>query len=68
MIVYSVTIFLTCEDCNSCASLKSISHREAAKVARSVGWYVKGDRALCPKHKQIQSDHRRNDHATAGAT
>jgi hypothetical protein len=63
MIVYTVQIALTCEDCTESAFFKSISHREAAKVARAFGWHVKDKKALCPKHKQIQSEFRRREHA-----
>jgi hypothetical protein len=66
VILYTVQIALTCEDCTESAFFKSVSHREAAKVARTLGWRVKGKTALCPKHKQIASDYRRHEHGRRG--
>lgn len=63
MTKYESVIKVFCEDCPDHTQFTARSEREAAKVARTAGWHVKGERALCPKHKQIQSAFRRHEHA-----
>jgi hypothetical protein len=64
MIVYSVNADLACDECDESQHFTARSSREVAKAARHEGWFVKGYRSLCPKHKQIQSSYRYLEHVS----
>jgi hypothetical protein len=68
MIEQTVNLLVKCDDCGQTYTFDyEPSNREAAKAARRRGWSVKGKTALCPKHKQIQSTYRQQEHSPRGA-
>lgn len=67
MILRTVILDLICEDCSEKKQFMRRSNRESTKAARRHGWYVKGERCLCPKHKEVQSAYRKREHGRASA-
>lgn len=67
MIERTVTLKLTCEDCLATLTISKRSNREAARAARSRHWRVKGERALCPIHKDVARAHLEREHSRGPA-
>lgn len=68
MISYRIDI--TCEyaACFAKASFTGRSFSDAVKSARRQGWWIHGEHAKCPTHKQTQSVARRKAHHATTST